>query len=71
MSRLRWYTAQHQSGTGAVHHVIPPDTDDLSAPMDVADYRGWLEAQLGGAQEVTPDYQPLTKESTRLLKEDP
>lgn len=57
-----------RSGTGVVYYVMKPDSYDLSAPIDAADYTAWVQTWMEGAEEMEINYLDLNTENIMSLR---
>ena len=57
-----------RSGTGVVYYIMPPDSYDISSPMDVSEYDAWLSSRIGDTNELELEYMNLTAENRDKIR---
>lgn len=59
------------SGSGFVYYIFDPyyayDRENKPEPIDKSEFDEWYDEQLGGAEEVFPEFVKLTEENIALL----
>ncbi len=56
------------SSTGVVYYIMKDETYDNTHPVDVSEYKNWLDKQIGSAAELPIQYLDLTEENLLQIK---